>query len=137
MIRYGGSERDVGVATNFRGRDHCWGLMTCVLVPVLCTSRFRRPTWDGVLLPKILMRNWTGVRFVTGPKSVLVVDLKFGLGTCLDIRCVCLARSILGQRPPFLICIGLWESFIYYYYYYYYYYYRRLLSQVFSPWYFS
>ena len=44
MIRYGGSERDVGVATSFRDQVHRWGLMTCLLVAVLFTSRSRRPT---------------------------------------------------------------------------------------------
>ena len=44
MIRYGGGERDVGVATSFRGQVQCWGLVTCVLVAALFASRSRRPT---------------------------------------------------------------------------------------------
>jgi hypothetical protein len=74
--------------------------MTCVLVLVFFISRFRRPTADGVLLPKILLRNGIDVRYVIGPKSVLVVDLKFGLGVCLDIRSVCLTRNIFGSAAP-------------------------------------
>jgi len=44
VIRYGGGERDVGVATSFRGQVQCWGLVTCVLVAALFASRSRRPT---------------------------------------------------------------------------------------------
>ena len=40
------------------------------------------------------------MRYVIGPESVLVVDLKFGLDICLDIRSVCLVRSISGSAGP-------------------------------------
>jgi hypothetical protein len=44
VIHYGGSEREVDVATSFCGQVQCWGLMTCVLVAVLFASRSRRQT---------------------------------------------------------------------------------------------
>ena len=44
MIRYGGGEWDVGVATSCRGQFQCWGLITCVLVAILFASRTRRLT---------------------------------------------------------------------------------------------
>ena len=40
------------------------------------------------------------MRYVIEPKSVLVLDLKFGLDICLDLRSVCLAQSIFGSGAP-------------------------------------
>ena len=91
---------EVGVTTSFRGKVHCWGFKTCVSFAVRFTSRSCWPTGDGVLLPKISLRYGTGVRYFIGPKSVLVVGLKFGLDIRLHIGSICLSRGIFGSASP-------------------------------------
>jgi hypothetical protein len=79
VIRYSGSERDVGVVTNFRGQVQSCGLMTCVSVAVLFASRRLRPIEGRVSGRKVFLRYGKGVIYVIGTISVSVVDFKFGL----------------------------------------------------------
>ena len=63
---------------------------------------FRRPTGDGVQLPKILLRNGTDVEVCPRAKICLVGDFKLGLDIHLDIHGVCLVQCIFGLAvPPF------------------------------------
>ena len=116
MICYGGSEREVGVATSFRGEVQCRGLTTCVSFAVLFTSRSRRPTErrgsaaqnSSAERDRREVCHWAKICFGCG------FEIRFGY---VWTHAASVSRGVfLGQRAPFLICIGLWEIFIYYYY---------------------